>query len=34
MLLGGEVAVVCAACQHIVATYVPADHDVRPVGTR
>lgn len=30
----GEVAVVCAACQHIVAAYVPADHAVRPVGTR
>jgi hypothetical protein len=29
-----EVAVVCATCRHIVATYVPADHVVSPVGTR
>jgi hypothetical protein len=31
---GTEVALVCEACQYIVAVYVPADHDAHLVGAR
>ncbi len=31
---GSEIAVVCGACCHVVAVYVPADHTAQLVGIR